>query len=229
MGLSHSPRIVTDGLVFCVDAANKRSYPGAGTAWTDLSKQGNNVSLKNGIAFSTDKAGIFTFDGANEYVTFSDDISSISEATFLVWLKRIGNQHNYVGVLFSRGGGGSTTGLNFTTSSNVIGYHWNDASNTYGWNDSTVTVPADEWCMIALTVTSSLATIYLHKFTGLSVATNSVTHNATNLNNIHIGTDPHQIASRRFNGQLAIGQIYNRALSSAEIKQNYLATKGRYA
>ena len=84
MGLSHSPRIVTDGLVFCVDAANKRSYPGAGTAWTDLTANKNNGTLQNGIAFSTDKAGIFTFDGTNEYVTFSDDISSISEATFLV-------------------------------------------------------------------------------------------------------------------------------------------------
>ena len=39
MGLSHSPRIVTDGLVLCVDAANKRSYPGAGTTWTDLSNK----------------------------------------------------------------------------------------------------------------------------------------------------------------------------------------------
>ena len=37
MGLSHSPRIVTDGLVFCVDAGDKMSYPGAGTTWTDLS------------------------------------------------------------------------------------------------------------------------------------------------------------------------------------------------
>ena len=31
MGLSHSPRIVTDGLVLCLDAASKRSYPGTGT------------------------------------------------------------------------------------------------------------------------------------------------------------------------------------------------------
>ena len=48
MGLSHSPRIVTDGLVFCVDAGDKMSYPGAGTTWTDLSKEGNNTTLVNG-------------------------------------------------------------------------------------------------------------------------------------------------------------------------------------
>ena len=47
MGLSHSPRIVTDGLVLCLDAANKRSYPGAGTTWTDLTANKNNGTLTN--------------------------------------------------------------------------------------------------------------------------------------------------------------------------------------
>ena len=47
MGLSHSPRIVTDGLVLCLDAANKRSYPGAGTTWTDLSSSKANGTLVN--------------------------------------------------------------------------------------------------------------------------------------------------------------------------------------
>jgi hypothetical protein len=45
MGTSYNPRIVTDGLVFCVDAANKRSYPGAGTTWYDLSKNKFSPSL----------------------------------------------------------------------------------------------------------------------------------------------------------------------------------------
>ena len=36
MGLVHNTNVVSDGLVCCWDAANKRSYPGAGTTWTDL-------------------------------------------------------------------------------------------------------------------------------------------------------------------------------------------------
>ena len=47
MAINAGPKIVEDGLVFCVDAANKRSYPGAGTTWTDLSKQENNGTLTN--------------------------------------------------------------------------------------------------------------------------------------------------------------------------------------
>jgi hypothetical protein len=47
MSLIHSPRIVTDGLVLCLDAGNPKSYTGSGTTWTDLSGNGNNGTLTN--------------------------------------------------------------------------------------------------------------------------------------------------------------------------------------
>ena len=65
MGLSHSPRIVTDGLVFCVDAGDKMSYPGAGTTWTDLSKNRNNGTLVNGPTFDSANGGSISLDGSN--------------------------------------------------------------------------------------------------------------------------------------------------------------------
>jgi hypothetical protein len=37
MSYANGPRIVTDGLVCCLDAANRKSYPGSGTTWYDLS------------------------------------------------------------------------------------------------------------------------------------------------------------------------------------------------
>ena len=37
MGFSRGPKIVTDGLVLALDAANSKSYPGSGTTWNDLS------------------------------------------------------------------------------------------------------------------------------------------------------------------------------------------------
>ena len=39
MGTTYNPAIVTDGLVLCLDAANKRSYPGTGTTWSDLTER----------------------------------------------------------------------------------------------------------------------------------------------------------------------------------------------
>ena len=54
MALAHSPRIITDGLVLCLDAGNTKSYPGSGTAWSDLSGQGNNGTLTNGPTYSSE-------------------------------------------------------------------------------------------------------------------------------------------------------------------------------
>ena len=68
MGLTHSPRIVTDGLVLCLDAANAQSYPGTGTTWTDRSTSGNNETLTNGPTFDSANRGAIVFDGSNDRV-----------------------------------------------------------------------------------------------------------------------------------------------------------------
>ena len=91
MGLAHSPRIVTDGLVLCVDAASKRSYPGTGTTWTDL-KGGNNGTLINGPTFDSDNGGSIVFDGSDDRVdcTSPSEIDSISEITMIAWVRYSG-------------------------------------------------------------------------------------------------------------------------------------------
>ena len=61
MATRYSPKIVTDGLVLYLDAANSRSYPGTGTAWFDLTGRGNNAVLTNGPVFSS---GGSTSEGA---------------------------------------------------------------------------------------------------------------------------------------------------------------------
>ena len=67
MGLSHAPRVITDGLVLGLDAANTRSYVGSGTTWTDLIGS-NNGTLTNGPTYSSDRGGAIVFDGSNDYV-----------------------------------------------------------------------------------------------------------------------------------------------------------------
>jgi hypothetical protein len=70
MALTHSPRIITDGLVLCLDAGNPKSYPGSGTTWTDLSGRGNNGTL-NGATYSGSNGGNISFDGTDDYATVS--------------------------------------------------------------------------------------------------------------------------------------------------------------
>ena len=224
MGLAHSPRIVTDGLVLALDAGNTKSYPGSGTAWTDLSGNGNNGTLTNGPTYNSADGGYFNFDGSNDYVDVSGSIT-VSAATFLAWVRLDGDQNDHAGVVFSRGT--TTSGMNFIHTSEKIGYHWNSDQNTYNW-DSGLTVPTQEWCMMVVTVTSSVATAYLCRSSGITSSTNSISHSSVILDSIEIGRDSH-LSTRYFDGRISMAMVYNKALTAAEVQQNYNALKGRYA
>ena len=115
--------------------------------------------------------------------------------------------------------------MNFYTTTENVGYHWNNASNTWGWN-SGVTVPNQEWCMIAITVTSSVATAYLFGSSGTNSATNTVSHGSTTLNAIKVGADVS--TNRYFDGRISVAMVYNKALTASELTQNFNALKGRY-
>jgi hypothetical protein len=64
--------IVTDGLVFMVDAGFTPSYPGSGTAWNDLVGD-DNGTLENGPTFDSGDGGSIDFDGSDDLVDFGTD------------------------------------------------------------------------------------------------------------------------------------------------------------
>ena len=64
-------QIVKDGLILDLDAANRYSYPGTGTTWTDLSGNGNSATLLNGPTFDSANGGSIVFDGSNDYAPIS--------------------------------------------------------------------------------------------------------------------------------------------------------------
>ena len=93
MGLVHHPNVVSDGLISCWDAGNRRSYPTTGTMWTDL-VGGQNGTLVNGsdgsLTFNSAHGGYLEdFDGTDDYITIpdSDYLDSITSAiTVSVWV-----------------------------------------------------------------------------------------------------------------------------------------------
>jgi hypothetical protein len=161
------------------------------------------------------------FDGTNDFVQCTGSLT-LTAATFVSWIRRNGTQDQYDGILYSRGS--NATGMAFYTS-NQLGYTWNNAINTYTWN-SGLTIPNLTWCMVALSVTSTAATAYLGQIDGITTATNTVSHASSLLDDIKLAQDDN--GGRFFNGNIAIAQIYNRALSATEIRQNYNATKTRF-
>ena len=230
MGLSHSPRIVTDGLVFCVDAGDKMSYPGAGTTWTDLSKNRNNGTLVNGPTFDSANGGSIVFDGINDYVNLGTASSlfpgpSITASLFC-WVKPstvalgssmipIGDQYTaghrlYIGVregLWDAGFGG---------------YAWNG-----GYSGTRVTATTN-WTFTSLVITAGSAVLYVN---GQKTITKTTDTSVTLGGPFAIGAYFYDGA---INGELqgvsniALTQIYNRALTPDEIQQNYNATRGRF-
>lgn len=101
MGVGYNPKIVTDGLVMCLDAANRKSYSGTGTIWRDLVGS-NNGTLTNGPTYSSAGGGSIVFDGANDFVQCLGSIT-VTAATFVTWIRRNGSQGTYDGILYSRG------------------------------------------------------------------------------------------------------------------------------
>ena len=70
MGVTYNPKIATDGLVLCLDAANRRSYPGTGTTWSDLAES-NNGTLTNGPTFDAGNGGSIVFDSGMKFFLVS--------------------------------------------------------------------------------------------------------------------------------------------------------------
>ena len=216
MAVSYNPGIVTNGLVLCLDAANRKSYPGTGTGWFDLCQ--NSVgTLTNGPTFSSSNNGFFSFDGTDDYVLCTGSFT-LSQATFICWLRVDAIQAQYDGIMISRSA--TTTGLNFQLD-NQLTYHWNNDPGAHGWQSNLI-VPTGTWCMVAASVAPSSATIYVNT----STATNILSHTSTTMDDINIGRD--EFSSRLITGNIAVAQIYNRALSSAEMIQNFNALRGRF-
>ena len=154
MAYRNGPKIVTDGLVLCLDAAIGKSYPGSGTSWTDLSGNGNNGTLVNGPTFSSANGGSIVLDGVNDYIS----TTSISISTF-----------TYEGWLYNNLTGGSTNYGYFFSGSDCIGLAVSEGGNAgiglvagslYYYNGAApislgINIPSNTWtniCCIGNTV-----------------------------------------------------------------------------
>jgi len=78
MGLSHSPSIVMDGLVFSFDAGNSRCYSGSGLTAYGLVNNINGV-LVGGVAFSSIGGPSFFFDGNDDLINTNYSVSGMLE------------------------------------------------------------------------------------------------------------------------------------------------------
>jgi hypothetical protein len=225
MAFHYSPKIITDGLVLYLDAANTKSYVSGSTSWSDISRGGNNGTLVNGPTYSSANGGFIVFDGTNDYTSFNIDASRIynaGELTFSIWYKVASS-------------GADTSLLEIGGNYNNWSFYWDlvDPTGSLSFSVtgdyvnrviSTTNTKTGAWFNSCGTFSSNSAKIY----------TNGIlqgTRNSISLLN-QSGTLEGRIANDSGNhvmgGNVALTQIYNRALSANEVLQNYNATKTRF-
>ncbi len=222
MALAHSPSIVTNGLVLCVDAGNPRSYSGSGTQWNDATSSGFNFTLTNGPVYSSSNLGSFTFDGVNDFASASDNTALNTQTpTVEVWVKTNATTQN--GFWFEKGTVNSQYAL--FQEGGLIQWRMNIGGVT---NLSTTTASfmnTSNWFQVVGTYTSGSRILYIN---GVQVNSDAQTGTiSTNSSGMFIGA--YGTGTGYFyNGALSICRVYNRVLSAAEVLQNFNAARGRY-
>jgi hypothetical protein len=239
MSTFYAPRIVTNGLVLCLDAGNPKSYPGTGTTWTDLSRNGYNGTLTGGPTYSNASRGSIVFNGTNQYSVSGGLSGSFSSFTVIVWFYPTSIK-NYANVLDCNYAYNATTGnigprLEFNALGE-LGWAYSNITNNnnslYGHVVVASGLAVNTWHCAAITYVPNSSTTYYNGMpTGISRGSaGSPTGFIGTMNNLNVGRGFSLVVSseRYFAGSVSLIQIYNRALAATEVLQNFNATKGRY-
>lgn len=223
MALQHSPSIVTNGLVLCVDAANPRSYPGTGSVWYDAMTSGANFALTNGPVYSASNLGYFAFDGVNDYAVAGYNTALDTQTPSVeVWVKTNATTQN--GFWFEKGSVNSQYAL-FQEGASIqwrLGALGDLSTTTASYMNTS------SWYQVVGTFTSGSRILYIN---GVQVNSNATTGTlGTSASGMSIGAYGGTSGSNSYfyNGALSICRVYNRVLSAADVLQNFNALRGRY-
>ena len=223
MGLSHSPKIVTNGLVLCLDAGNTKSYPGSGTVWTDLSGNGNNGTLTNGPTFSGTNGGSLVFDGTDDYSTVSNNITpGTGNFAVSVWVYKTETAANRYVWDFGSNGGTLSSGTSVTQ-----GFRYYNPSASFGSLYTAGPIHnINTWYNIVISRISGTTYFYSN---GSLITSGADSGNigswGTTFNIGRYGGG----SGYEHQGRISSLLVYkDKGLTATEIQQNFTALRGRY-
>ena len=228
-GFTGASPIVTDGLVFAVDAANYESYTSGSNTWNDLGGN-NDGTLINGPTFDPENRGSIDFDGSNDYIDFGDfDNTQVSSAiTLSIWFN---TSYSNLKLLIGNGGGWSAGGFCMFMYNSKVRFE------LQGTGKKALDIPTSffgQWQnMVGTWENGGLMRGYVN---GSQVITTSgITTISSNSNTGYLrmggrGNNPGRpgLSTSYANANIALTQIYSKALSASEILQNYNALKSRF-
>ena len=220
MGIVYNSKIVTDGLVLCLDAGNRKSYPGSGTTWFDISGNGRDLTLFNGTAHNS--LGYFDFDGTDDYAKTTDNglgTGTRIPHTLEMWVNfdLLSSPRWWLAVI-----GQYEAGAHHLIGSSA-------SSTQFGaWSANCQRSPTlsgtNAWMQIIGTFDGTTLTYYVNNV----INGGSCTANGFNFTNTDFTIGLRLGSEANFNGKVSSVKLYNRALSAAEIQQNFNATRRRF-
>jgi hypothetical protein len=241
MSLSHGTSVVRDGIVLSLDAANVKSYPGSGTTLTNLNNLTDTATLVNGTAYSSENQGVLVFDGINDSMSFGGPSRfftsyTTQQITIETWIYIPSSAtwtNGFYGNILTRGYFGGSHGIFRTTTNNFVSA-WFRQQGVFvsgGQVESTGLIQRDQW--------QQIVAIWKNPGSALYINGSLVTQNSNALESLSAGTtDDVWYAGLNtaaggnsgnfFEGKQTGIKIYNRALTAAEIQQNFEALRGRY-
>lgn len=230
MATSYSPKIITDGLVLCLDAGDGKSYSGSGTTWTDRSGNGHNGTLHNGPTFSSDNGGLLSFDQTNDFVNtykngselnMSEDSFSIEIAIKQNESPPTSNSQGHAGF----GGFPSAISLKNTTQYFADVHNPSDARTLVNFH-STSFYSANQynWMILCVTVDNETVKTYTNGnyYTSATISSGLQSFQSDDF------TVANGYGYYRSHSNIAYVKMYNKPLTASEVLQNYNATKGRF-
>ena len=225
MGFYRGPNIVTDGLVFTYDAGSTRSYPGSGTTVSNII-DGLTGTLVNGVAFNSANGGYWDFDGTDDYISIANSNSpqfSANQAftiSYIVYLNRV------TGTFMApvmKGSFGSSYGHLIGSSNAFLVYTDSDSSPELNISNM-LNNDVDKW--VSITQTYDGSRIYVYRNGVLAGQSGTGVGFTINTSNLYLGSN--NSTNYYLDGSMATVKMYNKALSAAEVLQNFNAQKSRF-
>lgn len=208
LGSGATSGVITSGLVLNLDAGNASSYPGSGTTWTDLSASANNGTLFNSPTYTAANGGGLVFNGSN-YVNLASTITLPGDFTINWWEYLTGSISNNQGIIFS------------STNSNDIN-HYGGQVRFYAPGDqgtSPTTTSANTWYNWCYVRSGTTLSLYLN---GASNTSGTVSVSTAYVSQVARGN------GGGMTGTLPTIQVYSRAITAAEVTQNFTYFRSRY-
>lgn len=220
--------IVQFGLVVNLDAGASTSYPGSGTVWSDLSGNGNHGTLINGTSYD----GSIITDGVDDYVLIGRipfTGTATASVSWGIWVRPSSTAGNIMSMSVNNPQNNwnmppiSASGQRFT------GKMWSNTrltSSVYSLN---------QWYYVVFVWNYSTNAAergqFLYVNGELQGSQTNISYTASGSNNfIFLGqANPGADNTGMFAGKYGMFHTYgNKALTEAEVKQNFNATRGRY-